>query len=84
MHAIPSLDAGGPATRPTSRMVFAAEPGRELVADLVPGRRDRLRAGLDMHDEWQPGVRHYLSETSMALLKPGAHIQAIAAIDSGE
>ncbi len=38
----------------------------------------------DMHDEWQSGDRRYLSEGSMALLKPGAHTQVIAAIDSGE
>jgi putative transposase len=38
----------------------------------------------DMHDEWQSGDRRYLSEGSMALLKPTGNTGTIAAIDSGE
>jgi transposase-like protein len=38
----------------------------------------------DMHDEWQSGDRRYLSEGSMALLKPNSDTGTIAAIDSGE
>jgi putative transposase len=38
----------------------------------------------DMHDEWQSGDRRYLSEGSMALLKPTGDTGTIAAIDSGE
>jgi putative transposase len=38
----------------------------------------------DMHDEWQSGDRRYLSEGSMALLRPTSDTGAIAAIDSGE
>jgi putative transposase len=38
----------------------------------------------DMHDEWQSGERRYLSEGSMALLKPNGDTGAIAAINSGE
>jgi putative transposase len=38
----------------------------------------------DMHDEWQSGDRRYLSEGSMALLKPASDTHPIAAIDSGE
>jgi putative transposase len=38
----------------------------------------------DMHDEWQSGDRRYLSEGSMALLKPTSDTGTIAAIDSGE
>ncbi|MDX6300109.1 MAG: hypothetical protein QOF53_1323 [Nocardioidaceae bacterium] len=38
----------------------------------------------DMHDEWQSGDRRYLSEGSMALLKPTGDTSVIAAIDSGE
>ena len=38
----------------------------------------------DMHDEWQSGDRRYLSEGSMALLKPTGDNGTIAAIDSGE
>jgi transposase-like protein len=38
----------------------------------------------DMHDEWQSGDRRYLSEGSMALLKPNSDTHPIAAIDSGE
>jgi putative transposase len=38
----------------------------------------------DMHDEWQSGDRRYLSEGSMALLKPNGDTGTIAAIDSGE
>jgi transposase-like protein len=38
----------------------------------------------DMHDEWQSGDRRYLSEGSMALLKPNGDTDPIAAIDSGE
>jgi putative transposase len=38
----------------------------------------------DMHDEWQAGERRYLSEGSMALLKPASDTAVIAAIDSGE
>jgi hypothetical protein len=37
-----------------------------------------------MHDEWQAGERRYLSEASMAQLKPTSHTGHIAAIDSGE
>ena len=37
----------------------------------------------DMHDEWQSGDRRYLSEGSMALLKPNRDNEVIAAIDSG-
>jgi len=38
----------------------------------------------DMHDEWQSGERRYLSEASMAQLKPTSDTEPIAAIDSGE
>ena len=38
----------------------------------------------DMHDEWQSGQRRYLSEGSMAQLKPTSDTGDIAAIDSGE
>ncbi len=38
----------------------------------------------DMHDEWQSGDRRYLSEGSMALLKPNGNTGAIAALQSGE
>jgi transposase-like protein len=38
----------------------------------------------DMHDEWQAGERRYLSEGSMALLKPNSDTEPIAAINSGE
>ena len=37
----------------------------------------------DMHDEWQSGERRYLSEGSMALLRPSRDTDVIAAIDSG-
>jgi putative transposase len=37
----------------------------------------------DMHDEWQSDQRRYLSEASMAQLKPTSHTDTIAAIDSG-
>ena len=37
----------------------------------------------DMHDEWQAGERRYLSESSMALLKPNSDTEPIAAINSG-
>jgi putative transposase len=37
----------------------------------------------DMHDEWQSGDRRYLSEASMAQLKPTSDTDPIAAIDSG-
>jgi putative transposase len=36
-----------------------------------------------MHDEWQSGERRYLSEGSMAMLKPTGDTDVIAAIDSG-
>lgn len=35
----------------------------------------------DMHDEWQPGERRYLSEGSMAMLKPTSDTEPVAAID---
>ena len=38
----------------------------------------------DMHDEWQSGERHYLSEGSMVRLKPTSGTGGIVAIDSGE
>ena len=38
----------------------------------------------DMHDEWQSGDRRYLSEASMALLKPTGDTGNLAAIDNGE
>ncbi len=37
----------------------------------------------DMHDEWQSGDRRYLSEGSMAQLRPNTDTGTIAAIDSG-
>jgi putative transposase len=37
-----------------------------------------------MHDEWQSVERHYLSEGSMAQLKPASDTGGIAAIDNGE
>jgi putative transposase len=37
----------------------------------------------DMHDEWQSADRRYLSEGSMALLKPNRNTDPIAAIVSG-
>jgi putative transposase len=37
-----------------------------------------------MHNERQSGERRYLSEESMAQLKPTSDIGGIAAIDSGE
>ena len=37
----------------------------------------------DMHDEWQSGERRYLSEGSMAQLKPTSDTDTTAAIDSG-
>jgi putative transposase len=37
----------------------------------------------DMHDEWQSGERRYLSEGSMAQLKPTSDTDTIAAIESG-
>jgi putative transposase len=37
-----------------------------------------------MHHEWQSGQRRYLSEGSMAQLKPTADTRGIAAIGSGE
>jgi transposase-like protein len=37
----------------------------------------------DIHDEWQSGERRYLSEASMALLKPPSDTDTIAAINSG-
>jgi putative transposase len=37
----------------------------------------------DMHDEWQSGERRYLSEGSMAQLKPTSDTDTVAAIDSG-
>ena len=38
----------------------------------------------DMHDEWQSGERRYLSEGSMALLKPNSDTGTITAIEGGE
>lgn len=38
----------------------------------------------DVHDEWQSGERHDLSEGSMAQLSPTSDTGGIAAIDSGE
>ena len=38
----------------------------------------------DMHDEWQSGDHRYLSESSMALLKPNSDTGTIAVIDSVE
>ena len=38
----------------------------------------------DMHDEWQSGDRRYLSEASMAQLKPTGDTDTLAAIDNGE
>ena len=38
----------------------------------------------DMHDEWQSGERRYLSEGSMARLKPTSDTGGIAATNSGD
>jgi putative transposase len=46
--------------------------------------RRHAKPAADMHDEWQSGERRYLSEGSMAQLKPTSDTGGIAAIDSGE
>ena len=38
----------------------------------------------DMHDEWQVSDRRYLSEGSMALLKPTSDTGLVAAIPAGD
>ncbi|HKX14626.1 MAG TPA: IS256 family transposase [Propionibacteriaceae bacterium] len=38
----------------------------------------------DMHDEWQVGDRRYLSEGSMAQLKPTSNNETVAAISAGD
>jgi transposase-like protein len=38
----------------------------------------------DMHDEWQVSDRRYLSEGSMALLKPISDTEPVAAIPAGD
>jgi len=38
----------------------------------------------DMHDEWQSGEHHYLSEESTAQRKPTCDTGGITVIDSGE
>jgi putative transposase len=38
----------------------------------------------DMHDEWQVSDRRYLSEGSMALLKPTSDTEPVAAIPAGD
>jgi transposase-like protein len=38
----------------------------------------------DMHDEWQVSDRRYLSEGSMALLKPNSDTEPVAAIQAGD
>ena len=41
---------------------------------VQPSEGHGIGTAADMHDEWQAGDRRYLSETSMALLYPGAAI----------
>ena len=38
----------------------------------------------DMHDEWQVSDRRYLSEGSMALLKPTSDTGPVAALPAGD
>jgi Transposase, Mutator family len=38
----------------------------------------------DMHDEWQVSDRRYLSEGSMAQLKPISNNETVAAISAGD
>ena len=38
----------------------------------------------DMHDEWQISDRRYLSEGSMAQLKPTSNNESVAAISAGD
>ena len=38
----------------------------------------------DMHDEWQVSDRRYLSEGSMAQLKPTSNNETVAAISAGD
>jgi putative transposase len=38
----------------------------------------------DMHDEWQVSDRRYLSEGSMALLKPTSDTGPVAALSAGD
>jgi transposase-like protein len=38
----------------------------------------------DMHEDWQAGDRHYLSEGSMARLYPGRDTDHVAELNSGD
>jgi hypothetical protein len=78
---------GYPAVRRRPQ-VLPARPGlqhrvqqRDRRASVPPAP---LNPAADMHDEWQSGGRHYLSERSMAQLKPTRDTCGIAAIDGGE
>jgi hypothetical protein len=62
----------------------APSQGRRDLSQRRGGDPARRRGAGRHPDEWQSGDRRYLSEGSMALLKPPRDTGTITAIDSGE